>query len=217
VDQADLDAKLVNVLPALGAGIAAALTIAVGVRGGVERWQPRRRHDRLRIVLAAAAVPIAVPWLLADLGVSLNGVPVLGSIWQTGELRTQPGVAGLHPAVHHGHHHGMDGVLLLWTALLASRAVPAVRRSGLRRFSAALLSLMLAYGIGEIANDFWVEQVVKRGWTDWAIPDVTVPSVSVGWLLILLGAAAIYWLWFGREDGPDGEVALSSRPANPLT
>jgi hypothetical protein len=217
VDQADLDAKLVNVLPALGVAIAAVMTIAVASRGGVERWQARLRNDWLRVALAAVPVPLAVPWFLADLGLSLNGVPVLGSIWQTGELRVQPGVVGLHPAVHHGHHHGMDGLLLVWTSLLVSRTLPAVRGRTVRRLAAALLSLMLAYGIGEIANDFWVEQVVKRGWTDWEIPDVTVPSVSIGWLLIVIGAVAIYRFWFSREDRPDGEVALSSRAANPLT
>jgi hypothetical protein len=217
VDQADLDAKPVNVLPALGVAIAAVMTIAVASRGGVERWQARLRNDWLRVALAAVPVPLAVPWFLADLGLSLNGVPVLGSIWQTGELRVQPGVVGLHPAVHHGHHHGMDGLLLVWTSLLVSRTLPAVRGRIVRRLAAAFLSLMLAYGIGEIANDFWVEQVVKRGWTDWEIPDVTVPSISVGWLLIVIGAAAVYRFWFSREDRPDGEVALSSRAANPLT
>jgi hypothetical protein len=217
VDQADLDAKPVNALPALGVAIAAVMSIAVVLRGGVDHWQPRRLHDWLRVTLAVAIVPLAVPWFLADLGVSLNGVPVLGSIWQTGELRTQPGVAGLHPAVHHGHHHGMDGLLLVWTSLLVSRALPAVRGRILRRIAAGLLSVMLAYGIGEIANDFWLEQIVKRGWTNWEIPDVTVPSVSIGWLLILLGAGIIYRFWFGQEGRPDGGVALSSRPANPLT
>jgi hypothetical protein len=217
VDEADLDAKPANTLPALGVAIAAGMTIAVVVRGGLERWQPRRAHDRLRIVLAIAVVPLAVPWLLADLGVSLNGVPVLGSIWQTGELRSEPGVAGLHPAVHHGHHHGMDGALLVWSSLIVSRAIPAIRRRVPRIGTAAWLSLALAYGFAQIANDFWLEQVVKRGWTDWEIPDFTRPSVSVGWLVILLATGAIYWLWLGREDGPAAEVALSSRPAKPLT
>jgi hypothetical protein len=207
VDQADLDAKPANALPALGVAIAAGMTVAVVLRGGLERWQPRRAHDRLRIVLAIAVVPLAVPWLLADLGVSLNGVPVLGPIWQTGELRSQPGVAGLHPAVHHGHHHGMDGVLLVWSSLIVSRAIPAIHRRGLRFGAAAWLSLGLAYGFAQIANDFWLEQIVKRGWTGWEIPDVTRPSVSVGWLLILLATGAIYGLWFGRGDGRAGAVA----------
>ena len=50
---------------------------------------------------------------------------------------------------------------------------------------------MLAYGIGELANDFWLEQVAKRGWTHWEIPDVTLPRVSIAWGILVLGAAAI--------------------------
>lgn len=199
VDQADLDAKPINVLPALGVALAIGMGVAAVLRGGVESFGPARPRDRWRVALAIAVVPLAVPWLLADLGLSLDGVPVLGSIWQTGELRTQPGVPEPHPAVHLGHHHGMDGVLLFWTALLLSRTIPDLRRRALRRLTAALLSLMLVYGMAELANDFWLEQIVKRGWTDWEIPDMTRPSVSLGWLAILIGTALVYRFWFGRE------------------
>jgi hypothetical protein len=217
VDQDDLDAKAGNAVPALGVAIAAGMTIAVAVRGGLERWQPARQLDWLRVVLGVGVIFVAVPWLLADLGISLDGVPVLGSIWQTGELRTQPGDPMLHPAVHHGHHHGMDGTLLLWSALLLSRTLPAFRRRALGRVTAVLLSLMLVYGLAEIANDGWLEQIVKRGWTDWEIPDMTRPSVSLGWLAILIGTVLVYALWFGRDElagEREDAGALSSRPAN---
>ena len=51
---------------------------------------------------------------------------------------------------------------------------------------------MAAYGVGNIANDFWIEQVWKRGWTTWQIPNVLEPKVTVAWGLIVLGAAALY-------------------------
>ena len=37
---------------------------------------------------------------------------------------------------------------------------------------------MAVYGIANIANDAWFEQVVKRGWTDWAIPNVLRPDLD---------------------------------------
>jgi hypothetical protein len=205
VDQGDLDARPVNVVAALGVAIAVGLTIVLARRGGIERPPAFRasRGDTLRIGIVVVAVLLAVPWMLADLGISLNGVPILGSIWQTGELRTQPGVAGLHPSVHHGHHHGMDGLLLVVTALLLSRRIPAISSTRLRVPTAAYLSLMLAYGVGQISNDFWIEQVVKRHWTDWEIPDVTQPSLGIAWGLIVLAAIGIYVLWFGRWNGRD--------------
>jgi len=181
VSQADLDAKWSNTVPALGVALAVALS--AGVPGRPAR---RTRADGIRIGIALCVLALAVPWLAADLGLSFNGVPVLGTLWQSGELRTQPGLAGLHPAVHHGHHHGMDGALLVWSALVISRI------AGPRRVLGAYLALMLAYGLGEVANDFWLEQVVKRGWTAWSIPDVTRPSLSVAWGVVLLGASAVY-------------------------
>jgi len=62
----------------------------------------------------------------------------------------------------------------------------------LRTSLAAYLSLMIPYGIGNMANDAWLEQVVKRGWTDWAIPGVLRPSLTWMWGLIILAAAAIF-------------------------
>jgi hypothetical protein len=205
VEQSNLDAKVVNVVPALGTSIAVGLTIALFARSGVSP-APRLfdvRGDHLRLAIIIILPLIAVPWLLADLGFSLDGVPVLGTIWQTGEFRSQPEVPGLHPAVHHGHHHGMDGVLLTITALLLSRRIPEIIASGLRRATTALLSLMLAYGILQTANDFWLEQIVKRKWTSWEIPDVTRPSLGGGWAVIAAAAIVIYAFWFSRSERPN--------------
>ena len=191
VEQSDLDARWVNALPALGVLVVFALTVETAVRS---RWAATARQpwDPLRALLAAAALLLAVPWVAADLGLSFNGVSVLGTLYQSGELRAQPHVAGLHPAVHHGHHHGMDGVLLVLSALLLSRALATVPSRRLHLALGAYLALMLCYGAGNIANDFWLEQVVKRRWTDRQIPAVTTPAVNGGWVSILLAAAVIW-------------------------
>ncbi len=98
-----------------------------------------------------------------------------------------------------GHHHGMDGVLLLLSALLLSRVVPSVRGRWLRLGVGAYVALMACYAVGNIANDFWIEQVVKRGWTNWQLPDVLRPKLTIAWGLIVLGAAAIYALSVWRS------------------
>src|SRR5205823_5869635 len=97
----------------------------------------------------------------------------------------------------HGHHHGMDGVLLVLSALLLSRLVPAVRRAWFRWALGVYLALMVCYGVGNIANDAWLEQVVKRGWTGWEIPSVFQPRLTIAWLVIVLGTAALLALAFG--------------------
>ena len=185
VDEADLDARPVNGVSALGVLIALVLT-AIALRRGAA-WSPRRRGDLVRIGVACVAVVMALPWLAAELGFYLDGVPLLGWLFQTG--RYSPHAP---PGVHHGHHHGMDGVLLLLAALLLSRAVPSLRHRTLRIATGLYVALMVAYGLANAANDFWFEQVVKRGWTSWTIPNVLFPKATVAWGLIVLGAAAFY-------------------------
>jgi hypothetical protein len=145
--------------------------------------------DWVRAALAIVLLVAALPWLAADLGLYSNGVALLGRLFQSGQLlHERPGLPKFAPAVHHGHHHGMDGVLLVLTVLVLSR------RLAKRPALAAYLSLMFCYGVANFANDFWLEQVVKRGWTDWAIPGVIRPGLTWMWGLILLAGAAIFLL-----------------------
>ena len=55
-----------------------------------------------------------------------------------------------------------------------------------------------------LANDFWLEQIVKRGWTSWEIPDVTQPKLSVAWGLIVIAAAALWTFFAWRSRSPPG-------------
>jgi hypothetical protein len=204
VDQSNLDAKIVNAFPAAGVGLAAALTLAVR-----DSRSPRLRGDPVRLLAGVVLVLAAFPWIAAELGTSFSGVPVLGTLYQSDELRHQQGVPGLNPAVHHGHHHGFDGVLLALAALLLSRRLLAVSRPALRLALSIYLALMLAYGFANALQDFWLEQFVKRGWTDWAIPGMLHPALSWGWAAIVAGALAVWLGWFRRES----EVPERRRPA----
>ena len=186
VDQDDLDARLVNALPALGVALALGLTLAASRRDGVA-FVARARGDRLRLALGAVLVLLALPWLAAEWGFHLPGDVLFGE--EIPETR-DPGIA----AVHLGFHHGYGGVLLAATALLLSR-VPAGRN--LR----AYLSLMLAYGLANASQDAWNEQLWKRGWVDAHVADVIRPDLTWGWLAIVLGTVAVYVLWF-RPDRP---------------
>jgi hypothetical protein len=207
VSQADLDARPVNAVAAVGVLLALVLTGVVARTGGLSRksWHTA---DWVRASLAIVLLVAALPWLAADLGLYSNGVPLLGKLFQSGQfLHERPGLPALAPAVHHGHHHGMDGVLLVLTALLLSRRV------GRRPALAAYLSLMFCYGVGNFANDFWIEQIVKRGWTSWEIPSVTEPRVSIAWGLIVIAAVSLWALWVRLVDwSGDEESSLRAEP-----
>jgi hypothetical protein len=195
----DLDPKWANLPAVLGVAIAASLTAWAAVRGRAEQVRTTRAGDVARLGTALVVLFFATPYIAAELGFFLNGVPLLGWIFETGRLRPEePGSSFIHAAVHHGHHHGLDGFLLAFTALLLSRLLGGIRRHGLRVVTAAYFSLMLVYGLANMANDLWTEQVVKRDWTSWQIPDVLSPSLSAAWAVIVVCAVVVY-VAFWRE------------------
>lgn len=180
VSERDLDAKWSNAPAAAGVGLTLALALVASHRD--------RLPGRAALLLALALVVLALPWLVADLGIATR-LPV----FLTDQLRTQPGDPVPHPAVHLGHHHGMDGTLLVLCALLLLPDLRATAAGPLRVLAAGWISLLLAWGLGNVANDAWLEQVVKRGWTTWQVPDATRPHASWVWAAILLLAAAVAW------------------------
>jgi hypothetical protein len=191
-----LDPKWSNVLPVIGVALVVALTARASSRGRPERVRTTRAGDRARLALWLVVLLWATPYIAAELGFHLDGVPFFGWFFQTGKLAPEPGSGELHATVHYGHHHGLDGFLLATTALLVSRLLGGMRR--LRTLTAAILSLMLVYALTNMVNDLWTEQVVKRGWTHWEVPDVLQPSASFAWLAMLLAAAVIYAAFFAR-------------------
>jgi hypothetical protein len=157
-------------------------------------------------VVAALLVLFAAPLIAAELGFYLDGVPLFGWLFETARLTAQPDIGGLHHAVHHGQHHGWQGTMLALSALAFSR-LPRPRALD------AYLALTLAYGVGNLVNDDWLEQVVKRGWTDREIPSVLTPAANWGWAALLAGAIAVWWLWFrqpSRTTPSPASPAISS-------
>jgi len=180
VDQGDLDARWVNVIPAFGVLIAGGLTAAATSRVG-RSFAPRLRGDRLRVIAAIVVLLLSLPWVTAELGFHFPGDLFLGE--ELGRESDGREIA----AVHLGHHHGTDGALLFVTALLLSRI--RVPRGRLRITVSGYLGAMLAYGAVNCAQDFWHEQVVKRGWTDVGIPSALLPGARPIWLVIVVLAA----------------------------
>src|SRR2546421_5003263 len=189
VDEADLDVKWSNAFPAAGVLLVLVLSFRARVPGPVPA--PSRAGDRARLAVGGLARLAAAPFIAAELGFFLDGVPALGSIFITGKAN----------AGHHGHHHGMDGLLLTLTGLILSRTLGPVRSSWLRALLGAYLALMLVYGLTNMVNDLWGEQIVKRGWTDWEVPSVLHPTASLAWAAMLVAAAAFYAAFFSARRG----------------
>jgi hypothetical protein len=193
--ESHLDPKWANVPAVVGVALAFLPTVWASRAGRREFSRASRRGDLARLAIAGMSLFFAAPYIAAELGFFLDGVPVLGSIFITGAIRPEPGAGYSHAAVHHGHHHGMDGFLLTVTALLLSRLIGGIRRPILRTLTAIYLALMLVYGLTNQIQDLWTEQIVKRGWTNWDIPNVLHPSASAAWAAMVACALAIYALF----------------------
>jgi hypothetical protein len=82
-----------------------------------------------------------------------------------------------------------------------------MRRPRLRATLSAYLALMLVYGLANALQDAWTEQIVKRGWTHHAIPNLLRPDASLWWAGIVAVAALVELLLLRRERLGGGALA----------
>jgi hypothetical protein len=209
VDQSNLDARPVNALPAIGVLLALVLS-GISIRTArVPGSIPWNSLDTLRAVVTAIVVFLALPWILAEFGFYIGDVPLFGQLFMSREIPAGEALSAVHP----GDHHGMSGTMYLLIALWLSRELWLVRPTVLRWMLAMYLSLMMVYGSFIAAQDFWLEQIVKRGWTSVEIPNLVQPALSPGWglivgLTLVLGSALVYYTRAGREQHES--VAMSA-------
>lgn len=193
VDQADLDAKWINIVPAAGVALALGLWLRA-LRDGIGPLDPWERLDWLRLAAAVLVVFVALPWELAELGVYVSHVPLIGHLFLGAQIRPSAGVEPTLHAVHLGRHHGMDGTLCMVSGLALSRLVKDVPRGVMHELAAFAVGALLVYGALNAANDAWDEQVWKRGWTTWMLPSFLRPGLTWGFLVLLIGVAVAFAL-----------------------
>jgi Tol biopolymer transport system component len=194
VDQNDLDARWINAIAAVGVAIAFGLTLAA-VRGGVSAVA-HAPADGLRLLVGLATLVMGVEYVTGELGVFINRIPGLGSVYWARQPWAAFGHANLRPAVHLGHHHGFDGALLAVAALLLSRVLGTMRRPRIQALLALYLAVMLAYGLANEVQDAWGEQLVKRGTVNWAIPGVLVPAATPEFAAVIGAGLLLFLLAF---------------------
>lgn len=194
VRQADLDFKPVNVVPALGVGLVAVLTAITIRRDGTAGSRPWQRIDTAGAVFGGVLVFLGLPWLFGMAGVYVADVPLLSSLFQSKET-----VAGQDVIyVHLGDHHGVHGMFLALTALTLTRVVGTLSPRWLDRLLSGYLAFMFVYGIANMFQDLWGEQIVKRGWSTYHIKSMVVPELSTAYGLIVLASVAVWLLAFYR-------------------
>ena len=202
LDQDHLDARAANLPAAAGVLLALLMTLAaVRVRGTGAR-APLTRGDRLALGAIPLLVIVAVPWLLAGVGVYTGDVPVLDDIYVSKTVVPEPGEPELR-AVHLGNHEGIDGILLAGTAFALRRSLRRMRPTVVRPLLGGYLALIAVYGMAVAADDFWIEQLQKRGTVSRALPYVLTPGPRPAWAGLVAVACVAYVVAFrvGKEPG----------------
>ena len=200
VSQADLDAKWVNAVPAAGVALAFVLSVRGALPIAFASWS---RSDRWRLALGVPLVVLSLPWILAAMGLSTGSITGLRSLFYAQELWAPLGQPRLHRAVHPGAHHGLDGMLLALTALLLSRRIGDLRGPRLRQAARLYCAAMLAYGVANVLNDAWFEQLVKRGTLGRSLPSMIVPAPTLAWAILLAAVGLLYLLVFRPDERTD--------------
>jgi hypothetical protein len=193
VNQDDLDAKPSNALAAIGVGLALALTLWAIARRGIGRSPGHVVGDRAAIALLAILLVAGIPWLFAHVGVYVGDVPGLSAIFMSKTIIPEAGHPHLH-AVHLGNHEGLDGILIVATALALSRQLGLMRPTRLRTVLAGYLAVALCYGLGVAVQDAWHEQLVKRGWLHTQFPNVIRPGLTPAWGGLVVCAVLVHRL-----------------------
>ena len=144
------------------------------------------------------ALLLSLPWIFADLGIYIGDIPLLGKAWMSRE--PTPHREWL-AAVHLGHHHGMDGLFLLFFALLIGKDLSDLALSSLRLSLSFCCALLVPYGFWALFSDFWEEQIWKRGVTDLCFDNALTPQVNLYWLGFLVVALLVHFFWFSQVKG----------------
>ena len=216
VSQSDLDARAVNVIPAIGVVLVVLLTI-LGIQCGAAFTSiPWGRWDRNGAIAIGVLLFFALPWALADFGFYIGDIPLIGRIFTSKDFL--PAGETLR-AVHLGDHHGYDGFIFIVVAIILGRKLRKIQPSSLRVALGWYLAFMMVYGLANDLNDIWLEQIVKRGWSTYQIPDMLVPKFRPSWGLVVLGTVAARFLLFrGRAphlERPDPTIAPATPAAAP--
>jgi hypothetical protein len=189
VEQSDLDAKPINVVPALGVLLAVTVTVIVVRAAGLGvPAVSTPASNWIALGFASVLVFFSLPLILAEFGVYIGDVPLLGRIFMSKDIPTGHELR----AVHLGHHHGLDGTVFALAALALLRPFGQLATGWLRGVLAAVVALLLVYGVANAFQDFWGEQIEKRGWASFEIlPNVTRPELNLAWGVMLVAIIVV--------------------------
>jgi len=118
--------------------------------------------EKTKIILIGSIIIFcffSLPWILCKVGIYISDVPLLNLIFLG-----QQSYEG-HPSVHLGDHHGFGGwyfVTIVWV-LVYTRLIDKIQKPQVKKFIIFGLSFLYYYGMIQVLEDGFNEQLAKRG------------------------------------------------------
>jgi len=147
-----------------------------------------KMNNFTKVILIVTAF-ISIPWFLANLGLFATDIPVLNYIFL--------GVEDFngYPSVHLGGHHGYKGAATFFLMILVFTTARYFYDKRIRAITGLTASYLLVWGFYNMFEDFFVEQLYKRGLIERIIPQPG-PDFEMLFPLYFIVALFIYiFIW----------------------
>src|SRR3989344_3602655 len=108
-------------------------------------------------ILLSVVVFVSIPWILAVPGIFVSDIPVLNIFF----IGSQD--YGGKPSVHLGTHHGFEGFFTVTAMILVFTTAKYLYDKRLKIIAGLGASFLLVLGLYNLIEDFFVEQIYKRG------------------------------------------------------
>jgi len=132
---------------------------------------------------------IGLPWILATTGIFVSDIPLIGNLFMG-----KQDYKG-YPSVHLGSHHGYTGFVIFSLMILVFTTAKYLYDKRLKIIAGIGASFLFVWGFYNMFQDFFTEQIVKRGLAESGFPS---PQAYIESLLpiYIVGTVIIYiFVW----------------------
>jgi len=147
------------------------------------------RMNNYTKVIIVITLLISMPWIFANSGMFVSDVPVLGNIY----LAKQD--FNGHSSVHLGSHHGYKGFTFFLLMILVFTTVKYLYNKKTKIVAGLVCCYLLAWGFYNMFQDFFTEQIFKRGLVNFTFPNATT-YFQISFPLAVISGVLIYtFVW----------------------
>ncbi|MFX0085176.1 MAG: hypothetical protein ACFFAU_05850 [Candidatus Hodarchaeota archaeon] len=159
------------------------------------------KPNALEYAIIVLAIFLSLPWIFAQFGFYISDFPILGLIFWARQETVQNPEPNYPNAVHIGTHHGTEGFLILiYLFITIVWILPTIKNRQVKQILGLVSGVGFSYGVYNWLEDLLTEQVYKRGWMNFKLPNGTSPNFSslesmIVWAWIVFSGVVLFFLY----------------------